>query len=71
MIRYFWKGFWRLIKDKIEDCGQELDSFEEIVEKAVNAEAKVSLKLYFYTCKTNQYCLQGSRPYATKASTWS
>ena len=69
MIRYFWKGLCPLVRVKIEQRGQELDSFEELVKKAVDAEAKTALRLRSYTCETNQHCLRGIRPSAAKAST--
>ena len=33
--------------------GQELDSFKEIVEKAVNAKAKAAIRPCYYVCNTN------------------
>ena len=45
---------------KIEQCTQELNSFKEIIEKAVNGQAKTALKPYSYGCNTNQHCFQGS-----------
>ena len=53
----------------MEQCGQELDSFEEQVKKAVDAKAKAALRLDSYACKTDQSCLRRSRPSAAKAST--
>ena len=55
----------------MEQHGQELDSFEEIVEKAVDAKGKAAVRLYSYACNTNQYCLWGSWPLAAKTSTQS
>ena len=53
----------------MEQCGQELNSFEKLVEKAVDAEAKAAFQLRSYTCKTDQHCFRRSRPSAAKAST--
>ena len=53
----------------MEQRGQELDSFEELVEKVVDAKAKAALRPRSYACKTDQHCLWGSRPSAAKAST--
>lgn len=39
----------------------ELDSFEELVKKAVKAKAKAALRLGFYACKTDYRCLWGTR----------
>ena len=69
MIRYFRKGFRPLVRVKIEQRGQELDSFEELVKKAVDAKAKAALRPRFYAYKTDQYCLRGSQPSIAKAST--
>ena len=59
------------MRAEIEHCGQELDSFEELVKQAVNAEAKGNLWPRFYTRKTDQYWLRNSRPSVAKASTHS
>ena len=69
MIWYFQKGLRPSIRVKIEQHGQELNSFKELVKKAVNAEAKAALRPRSYACKTDQHCLQDSRPSAAKAST--
>ena len=52
----------------MEQRGRELNSFKEIVEKTVDAKAKVALKPRFYACDTDQHCLWGSRPSAAKTS---
>ena len=52
----------------MEQRGRELDSFEEIVEKAVDAEAKAALRPRSYARDTDQHCLRGSRPSAAKSS---
>ena len=54
---------------EIKKRGQELNSFQELVEKAVNAEAKAALRPCFYTCKIDQHCLQGSWAFAAITST--
>lgn len=41
---------------------------ENIVGKAVDAEAKAALRPRSHTRETNQHCLQGSRPATTNAS---
>ena len=69
IIWYFRKGFCSSIRVEIEQRGQELDSFEKLVEKAVNANAKAALRPRSYACKTDQHCLRDSRPSAAKAST--
>ena len=38
----------------MEQCGQKLNSFEELVEKIVDVEAKAGLRPYFYACKIDQ-----------------
>ena len=68
MIWYFREGLWPSVQVKIEQRGWELDSFEEIVEKAVDTKAKAALKPCSYACDTDQYCLQGSWPSAAKTS---
>ena len=53
MILYFWKGLRLSVQVKIEQRVQELDSFKEIVKKAINAEAKATLRPCSYTCNTD------------------
>ena len=60
MIRYFREGHCPSIRVEVEQRGQELNGFEELVEKAVDAEAKDNLRPRSYTCETNQYCFRGS-----------
>ena len=44
MICYFWKGFKPSIKIEMEQQDRRLTSFEEMVQRAVNAEAKAGLR---------------------------
>ena len=67
MIWYFREGLCPSVRVEIEQRGRELDSFEELVEKAVNAKAKAALRPRSYAC--NQHCLRGSQPSAAKANT--
>ncbi len=53
----------------MEQRGRELDSFEKLVEKAKDAEAKAALWPREYARDTNQYCLRGNRPEPEKAKT--
>ena len=69
MIRYFQKGLRPLLRLKMEQRDPEIDNFEELVEKAVDPKAKAALRPRFYTCKTDQHHLRGSRPSAAKANT--
>ena len=69
MIWYFQEGFWLSIRVEIEQRGQELDSFEELIKKVVNVEAKAAFRPHSYAHKTDQHCLRGSRLSAAKAST--
>ena len=42
---------------KMKQDGQELNSFEEIVQKAIDIKAKAALRARSYTCKTDQHRL--------------
>ena len=57
MIRYFREGLRPSVRVEMEQRGRELNSFKELVEKAVNAKAKAALRPRFYARETNQYCL--------------
>ena len=69
IIWYFWKGFRSSVQVKMEQRGQKLNSFKEIVEKAVNAKAKAALRPCSYTCNTNKDCFWDNWPSAAKTST--
>ena len=69
MIWYFREGLRPSVKVEMEQRGRELDSFEELVEKAVDAEAKAALRPRSYARETDQHCLRGSWPSAAKTST--
>lgn len=56
MIRYFRKGFKPSIQAEIKQRGCELDSFEELVEKAVDTKAKAALMPCSYAWETDQHC---------------
>ena len=43
MIRYFQENLKPSVRAEIEQRGRELDSFEELVQKAVDVEARVAL----------------------------
>ena len=43
MLRYFWKGLKPSILVELKPQDLELESFNQIVKKAINIEAKVAL----------------------------
>ena len=65
LIRYFREGLRPSIRAQLDAQGRELDSWDEVVEKAVDAEAKTSLQLYSKTREIDSKCLQGERPVKT------
>ena len=69
MIWYIKEGLRPLVQVKIEQHGRLLDSFEEMVKKAVNAKANAALRPRPYARNTNQQFFRGSRPSAAKTST--
>ena len=69
LIRFFRKGLRPSIRAQMEQRGRELDSWTEIVEKAVDAEAQASLQPTSYIKEMDQRCLRGNRPNSTRAST--
>ena len=70
MIQYFREDFEPLVRVKIEQRGQELNSFKELVKKTVNAEAKATFQPRFYAYKTDQHCFWSSCPSAAKTNTY-
>ena len=69
MIQYFRKGLRPSVKVEMKQHGRELDSFKDLIKKAVNAKAKAALQLRLYAYKTDQHCLRDSQPSAAKTST--
>ena len=62
MICYFRKGLKPSIKVEIEQQDRESIEFEEIVQRAVNAEAKAGLKSSTMVQKSDIHCSRGHRP---------
>lgn len=67
MVRYFEEGLKPSIKAEMDPDAHQLDSFEDLVTKAVKAEAKAGLRPSSYVRKTDHYCPRGSRPAHTTA----
>ena len=53
MICYFRKGLKPSVQAEMQQRGQELDNFEELMQKAVDAEAKAAFRPRSYICNTN------------------
>ena len=62
MIRYFREGLMRSVRAQLDARGRDLDSWEEVVKKAVNAEAKASLQSPTSTCDIDSRYSRGNRP---------
>lgn len=61
MIQYFWEILRRFIRAQLDARGRELDFWEEVVEKAFNAEVKTLLQLSSSTHKIDSRCPQGNK----------
>ena len=62
LIRFFRKSLRPSIKAQMEQRGREHDSWEELVEKAIDAEAKTSLQPPLILREMDQRCPRGNRP---------
>ena len=62
MVRYFEDGLKPFIKAEMDQDATHLNDYEELVAKAVRAEAKVSLQPSAYIRETDQQVLRGNRP---------
>ena len=72
MLRYFREGLRPSIRVELEHRDLELESFEQLIKKVVEAEGKASLRPRTTTREMDQHCSRGSRPTNTtvaKAST--
>ena len=67
MVRYFEEGLKPSIKAEKDQDASHLDDYEELVAKAVRAEAKAGLRPSFYVRETDQQVPQGNRPAHTTA----
>ena len=61
MIWYFRKSLRPSIRAQLDTRGRDLDSWEEAVEKAVNAEAKTMLQSSSSTRDMDSRCPRGNR----------
>ena len=61
LIQIFRDGFKLSIAAQMEQRGQENDTWEELVKKAIKAEAKVSLFLFLFVRDIDQRCPRGNR----------
>ena len=68
MICYFWKNLKPFIKVEIKQQNQESVNFEEMVQRAVNAEAKAGLRSIIMVEISNIYCPQSHCPFNNTTS---
>ena len=61
MIRYFRKSLRPSIRAQLDVQSRDLDSWEEVIEKAVNAEAKALLQSPASTRDIDSRCPQGNK----------
>ena len=62
IIRYFREDLKLFIRAEMEQRGRELDSFEDTVQKAVDAKAKAALRPRSAARETGQHCPRVTRP---------
>ena len=62
MIRFFLEGLKPSLRAQIDTRSRDLDSWEEVVEKAVNAEAKVILQSFSITRDIDSRWPRRNRP---------
>ncbi len=66
LIRYFQEGLRPSIWAQLNHRKQDLDGWEEVVEKAGNTKAKANLQPLFYVRDIDARCPKGHRPSAKK-----
>ena len=62
ILRYFREGLKLFVLAELEHQDLKLESFDQMVKKAVNAEAKSALRLRSSIKKIDQHCSQGNQP---------
>ncbi len=66
LIRYFQEGLRLSIRAQLDHQGQDLNTWEEVVEKSGNVETKANLQPPFYVRDINIRCPKGHRLSAKK-----
>ena len=61
MLRYFRKGLKLFLLAELEYRNLELESFDQMVKKAVDVEPKLALRPYSSIKEIDQICPQGNR----------
>ena len=62
MLRYFWEGLKPSVLAELEHQDLKIESFDQMVKKAVDAKAKSALRPRSSTKKMDQNHPQGNRP---------
>ena len=62
MLKYFWKDLKPSILAELEHRDFELENFNQMIKKAVNAKAKLALQPCSSTKKIDQNCSWDNRP---------
>ena len=68
LIRFFREGLKPSIRAQMEPRSQEYDSWDELVEKTVAAEAKANLQPSYYSRDMDNRCSKNNRPSHTNLS---
>ncbi len=66
LIRYFWEGLHPSIQVQLDHQRRDLDDWEEVVEKAGDAEVKANLQPPFYVRDIDTRCSKNHCPSAKK-----
>ena len=66
LIHYFRDGLSPFIQAQVDNWGQNLDAWEEVVEKAVNIEGKASLNPHSMIREIDSRCPKEHRPSVKK-----
>ncbi len=61
LIRYYWERLLPSIRAQLDHRGRDLDVWEEVVEKAGNAEVKANLQPPFYVREIDSKYLKSHR----------
>ena len=62
MIRYFQEGLQPSIQAQLDVRDRDLNSWDEVIDKTVDAKAKASLQALSGTKEIDSWCPQGQRP---------
>ncbi len=68
LIRYFRDGLRPSIRAQLDEWDRDLDNWQEVIERCINAKAKAGRQASLLTKESDSRCPRGHRPLRSKES---